>query len=136
MAKVVAPDNSIGGPVARFGLLLGGDNFRLSSGMNPDIDVGGIDHRGLTRRLNKQICAFGNGTNGDGAVPAIVPLAVRCRTAITLGVVLLLTVKSGLTKSIAVVVIAVAAGLVHRIVTRNVPRTVPSLGGIEKPEVL
>lgn len=67
-----------------------------------------------------------------GAVPAIVPLAVSCRTAIALGVVLLMTVKSGLTESVAVVVIAVAAGLIHGIVTRNVPRAVPSLGGIEK----
>jgi hypothetical protein len=91
---------------------------------------------------NNQIRAFGKGTNGDGAVPAIVPLAVSCRTAIALGVVLLMTVKSGLTESVAVVVIAVAAGLlIHGIVTRNVPRAVPSLGGIEKggiekPEVL
>jgi hypothetical protein len=53
MAKVVAADNSIGGPVARFGLLLGGDNFRLSSGMDPDIDVGRIDHRGLRRHLKQ-----------------------------------------------------------------------------------
>jgi uncharacterized membrane protein len=85
---------------------------------------------------NKQIRAFGKGTNGGGAVPAIVPLAVSCRTEIALGVVLLMTIKPDLTESVAVVVIAVAAGLIHGIVTRNVPRAVPSLGGIEKPEVL
>jgi hypothetical protein len=85
---------------------------------------------------NKQIRAFGKDTNGGGAVPAIVPLAVSCRTAIALGVVLLMTVKSELTESVVVVVIAVAAGLFHGIVTRNVHRAMPPLGGIEKPEAL
>jgi hypothetical protein len=85
---------------------------------------------------NKQVRTFGKDTNGGGAVPAIVPLAVSCRTAIALGVVLLMTVKSELTESVEVIVIAVAAGLFHGIVTRNVHRAVPPLGGIEKPEAL
>jgi hypothetical protein len=85
---------------------------------------------------NKQIRAFGKDTNGGGAVPAIVPLAVSCRTAIALGVVLLMTVKSDLTESVAIVVVAVTAGLVHGIVTRNVHRAMRTLGGFEKPEPL
>jgi len=85
---------------------------------------------------NKQISAFGKETQGGGAVPAIVPLAVSCRTAIALCVVLLMTVKSDLTESVAVVVIAIAAGLVHGIATRNVHSAMPPLGGIKKPEAL
>jgi hypothetical protein len=80
--------------------------------------------------------AFGRETKGGGAVPAIVPLAVSCRTAIALGVVLLMTVKSDLTESVVLVIIAVTAGLFHGIVTRYVHRAMPPLGGIEKPEAL
>jgi hypothetical protein len=85
---------------------------------------------------NKQIRAFGKDTNDGGAVPAIVPLAVSCRTAIALGVVLLMTVKSELTESVVVVVIAVAAGFFHGIVTRNGPRAIRPYERIEKSEAL
>ena len=53
VAKVVAPHNSSGRPVNRFGHLSGGDNVGLSSRMDPDIDVNRIHHRGLGRRLKQ-----------------------------------------------------------------------------------
>jgi hypothetical protein len=75
--------------------------------------------------------------NDSGAsAPAIAILAVSCRTAIALGVVMLMTTKPSRTESLVVVVISAGAGLFHGIVTRNVHRASPPYDRIEKPEAL
>jgi uncharacterized membrane protein len=83
---------------------------------------------------NRQMRSLGKDANRGVAIPLIVPLAVSCRAAIALGVVLIMTVKPGLMESVLVVVAAVAAGLFHGIVTRNVHRAMSPLGGIERRE--
>jgi hypothetical protein len=49
---------------------------------------------------------------------------------------MLMTVKSDLTQSVAVIAIATAAGFLHGIVPRNVSRTMRPYERIEKSEAL
>ncbi len=90
----------------------------------------------LGAAANKKIQAIGKQGNPGGGVPLMVSLAVSCRTAIALGVVMIMTIKPDLIRSLAVVAIATAAGFFHGIVTRNVPRAIRPYAGIEKSEAL
>jgi hypothetical protein len=85
---------------------------------------------------SKRMQAIGAEANRAKGVPTIVPLAVSCRTAIALGVVMLMTIRSNRTESVAVVAIAAAAGLLHGVVTHKVPRTTRPYEHIEKSEAL
>jgi hypothetical protein len=85
---------------------------------------------------NKTIQTIGAEGNLGRGVPLIVFLAVSCRTAIALGVVMIMTIKSDLTQSLWVLAIATAAGVFHGILTRNVPRAIRPYERIEKSEAL
>ena|SRR5215813_4900861 len=85
---------------------------------------------------SKRMQTIGTEANRAEGVPAIVPLAVSCRTAIALGVVMLMTIRSNRTESVAVVAIAAAAGLLHGVVTRKGSRTTRPYERIEKSEAL
>ena len=56
---------------------------------------------------------------------AVLGMFVSCRTAIALGVVMLMTIKPGLTESIAIIAIAVAGGLVCGTAIRTVHLAMP-----------